>query len=204
MNTNSYEIADAFTFFLISHQPPSHIDKIITLLLGGNLSQKSFDDLCEELGLRHSPSFREELLDLLLFYIGYCLKDHALTSAEKFSIRQLKRLFRIKEGEFYKFKRQEIKEMLASQVGRILDDKSVNQTEALHQADLQRAFDLGYDQYLELTKEYIGKIADDLIEKITADRIVTDEERDELLQQILALDTVYKLDSIQKRKVFGG
>ena len=200
MNTNSYKIADAFTLYLISHQPSSQVDKIIALLVGETPSRKSFDDLCEELGLRHSPSFKEELLDLLLFYIGYCLKDHSLTSDEKSSSRQLKRLFRVKEGDFYKLRRREIKEVLASQVDRILDDKTVNRAEALHQADLQEVFDLSYDQYLELTKEHVRKIVDDLIEKFTADGTVTDEEREELLRRLMALDTVYKLDSRQKKR----
>jgi uncharacterized protein YlzI (FlbEa/FlbD family) len=172
-------------------------------LVSGSLSPKVFDDFCVEWELQDSPSFQEELLDLLLFYIEYCLKDHALTSDEKSSIRELKLLFHIKEGDFYKFKRPEVKGLLVNEVSRILEDKSVDKVEALHQTDLQGIFDLSYDQYLKITRESIEKIVDDMIAKITGDKVVTDEEQEELTQQIMALDTVYRLNAKQKKIVFG-
>ena len=204
MDTKSHAIADAFNHYLISHQSSDHLVKVVNLLLSGGLTRKAFDNLGEDLGLQHSPAYKEELLDLILFYIEYCLKDHAMTSEETLSVHQLKLLFRIEEGDFYKFKWKEVKELLASEMGRILDDKSVNQSEALHQADLQRAFDLSYDQYLELTKEQIEKIVDDLCDQITADEIVTDEERGELLQKLIVLDSVFRLSAKQKKIIFRG
>jgi hypothetical protein len=203
MNTKSYEITDACTFYLISRQPSDHLSKLATLLVSGDLSRRVFDSFCVEWGLQDSPSFKEELLDLLLFYIEYCLKDHALTSDEKLSIRELKLLFRIKEDDFYKFKQPEVKDLLVNEVSRILEDKSVDKVEALHQVDLQEIFGLSYDQYLRFTREPVGEIIDDVIAKITADNIVTDEEREELIQQIIALDTVYRLNAKQKKIVFG-
>lgn len=203
MNTNSYEAADACSLYLISRQPSDHLSKLITLLVGGSLSPKVFNNLCVEWGLQDSPSFKEELLDLLLFYIEFCLKDHALTSNEKLSVRELKLLFRIKEGDFYKFKQPEVKGLLVNEVGRILDDKSVDKVEAVYQTDLQEIFGLSYDQYLKTTREPVVKIVDDIIAKITRDTLVTEEEREELVQQIRALDTVYKLKAKQKRIVFG-
>jgi hypothetical protein len=56
---------------------------------------------------------------------------------------------------------------------------------------------------LEITKEPVRKIVDDAIAKITADIKVTDEERAELVQQLIALDTVYTLNPAQRRMVFG-
>jgi hypothetical protein len=203
MNTNSYEVADACSFYLISRQPSDHVSRLVTILVSGSLSPKVFDDFCIEWGLQDSPSFKEELLDLLLFYIEYCLKDHALTSDEKLSIRELKLLFRIKEGDFYKFKQPEVKGLLINEVSRILEDKSVDKVEALHQTDLQEIFGLSYDQYLKITREPVGKIVDDVIAKITSDKKVTDEEREELVQQIMALDTVYRLNAKQRRLVYG-
>ncbi len=203
MNTNFYDVADACRRYVISRQPPDHLSKLVTLLESGGLAPKLFDSLCVEYGLQDSPSFKEELLDLLLFVIEDCLKDHALTANEKLGIRELKLLFRIKEGDFYKFKQSEVKVLLINEVSRILNNKSVDRVEALLQTDLQEIFGLSYDQYLKLTSEPIGKIVDDAIAKITRDKLVTDEEREELVQQILALDTVYRLSANQKKMIFG-
>lgn len=203
MTIKSHKVTDAFNFYLVSRQSPGHLAKLVALLASGDLSQKHFDEFRIEWGSSGSSSLKEELLDLLLFYVDHCLKDHALTSKEKLSIRELKLLFRIKEGDFYKFRRREMKGLLVSEVSRILNDKSVDTVEALHQSDLQEVFGLGYDQYLEITKEPVRKIVDDAIEKITADNVVTREERAELVQQLIALDTVYMLSPTQKRLVFG-
>ncbi len=203
MSTNSYEVADACSFYIISRQPTGHLTELVTLLMSGGLSPKSFSDFCAERGLQGSPSFKEELLDLLFFYIEYCLKDHALTSDEKLSIHELKRLFHIKEDDFYKFKRSEVKGLLISEVSRILEDKSVDKVEALHQTNLQEIFGLSYDQYLKLTRESVEKIVNDMVAKITSDKVVTDEERKELVQQLIALDTVYKLNAKQRKVVLG-
>jgi hypothetical protein len=97
-----------------------------------------------------------------------------------------------------------VKGLLVNEVSRVLEDKSVDKVEALHQTDLQEIFGLSYDQYLKLTRGSVGKIVDDVIAKITADNTVTDEEREELIQQIMALDTVYRLKAKQKKIVFGG
>jgi hypothetical protein len=203
MNTNSFEVADVCSLYVISRQPSDHLSKLVTLLISGSLSPRGFDDLRTQWGLQDSPLFKEELLDLLLFYIEYCLKEHALTHNERLSIRELKQLLRVEESDFYKFKQSEVKSLLLSEVSRILSDKSVDKLEALHQTDLQEVFGLSYDQYLNITREPVQRIVDEVIAKITSDKLVTEEEREELVQQIISLDTVYKLDAKQKSLLLG-
>lgn len=120
------------------------------------------------------------------------------------TIRQLKIIFRIKDADLYKLKRDEVKELLTIEISRILSDKIVDQSEALHQVDLQRVLDLSYDQYLELARKPIERIVDDLIAKMSADGVVTDAEREELFRQIIALDTMYSLSPTQKRIIKEG
>jgi hypothetical protein len=204
MDNESYTLFEVFAQYIISHQPSGPIAEVADLLASGDFSKSAFDELCSELAVQQSPTFREELLDLLLFYIKLCLKDHKLTAEEMLTIRQLKIIFRIKEADLYKLKREDVKELLTIEIRRILNDKIVDQSEALHKVDLQRVLNLSYDQYLELTKEPIERIVDDLIAKISADRVVTNAEGEELFRQIIALDTVYNLNPAQKRKIEEG
>lgn len=204
MDNESYTLSEVFADYIVSHQPSGSTAEIADLLASDDFSKATFDELCSELGVQQSPPSKEELLDLLLFYIKLCLKDHKLTPDEMLTIRQLKIIFRVKETDLYKLKRENVKELLTIEISRVLNDKMVDQSEALHQVDIQRALDLSYDQYLELTKEPIGSIVDNLIAKISADGVVTDAEREELFRQIIALDTVYSLSPAQKRIIKEG
>ena len=204
MKNESYTLSEVFADYIVSHQPFGPIAEVADLLASEDFSKGAFDELCSGLSIQQSLLPKEDLLDLLLFFVKFCLRDHKLTSDEMLTIRQLKIIFRVKETDLYRLKREAVKELLTIEISRILNDKTVDQPEALHQADLQRVLDLSYDQYLELTKEPIGRIIDDLIAKISDDRVVTDAEREELFRQMIALDTVYSLSPAQKRKIGEG
>jgi len=89
--------------------------------------------------------------------------------------------------------------LLSAQIARILDDQSVNHAETLQQVELQRCFGLSYDQFLKITRPYVDGVVNKLFELITSDRAVTLDERAMLMQQILALETVYFLTAEQKK-----
>jgi hypothetical protein len=199
MTTQSYSIGDAFTLYRDSHAPSGMIAEVVDLLINEEITRTAFSKL--NLGLQTPSSFREELLDLLLFYIRLCLKDHVLTNNEKQNIKQMKMLFQMEEGDFYRFRRHQVEEVLVGELAKILDDKFVDKNEALHQVDMQDVFDLSYDQYLELTRGSIKGIVAGIIARITADDIVTEQERKELFDQISALDTVYTLSPEQKKMI---
>lgn len=204
MDNESYTLSEVFADYIVSHEPSGPIAEVADLLASDDFSKGTFDELCSELIAQQSLPSKEELLDLLLFFVKFCLKDHKLTPDEMLTIRHLKIIFRIKETDLYRLKREAVKELLTIEISRILNDKMIDQPEAFYQVDLQRVLDLSYDQYLELTKEPIEKIIDDLIAKISDDRVVTDAEREELFRQIIALDTVYSLSPVQKRKIGEG
>jgi len=202
MHNNSYSLSEAFGNYSTLYKPQNPIADIVEFLANNDLSRKQFDKVCSNLGVQFS-FYKDEFLDLMLFYIRFCLKDHVLTSDEKLNIQHLKILFRVKNDDFYKLKRDQVRELLEIELAIILRDKSIDQAEALHQADLQRIFDLSYDQYLQLTMNSIEDIVESLIARVTADGIVTEDERKELLQQIIALDTVYNLSPAQKDLIYG-
>jgi hypothetical protein len=56
------------------------------------------------------------------------------------------------------------------------------------------AFDLGYDEYLAFARKHVGRLVNDAVARVAADGMITPAEHDELVRQVLALDTVYGLD----------
>jgi hypothetical protein len=199
MTRTSDLLSESFTNYRASDQPPGIKAEVAALLANNNLSTDTLDELCVKHRTQDLSTFKTEMLDLVLFYIKCCLQDHRLSAAEKAAIDYLKGMLKIDEGDFYNFKRNETKELLTLEIIRILDDKNVDTAEALYKVDLQKLFGLSYDEFLDLTMAPVHGIVDDMIAKISADGVVTVEERTQLFQQIIALDTVYRLKPIQKK-----
>jgi hypothetical protein len=103
------------------------------------------DALWDETPPDDTQELKHELLDVLLFFIEQCLDDHSLSDDEQIALDHLKRLFRVREGDFYTLRRDAIADMFRGEISRILEDGKVDRLEALHQVSLQRAFDLSYD-----------------------------------------------------------
>lgn len=100
--------------------------------------------------------YKEALLDLILDYIGLALDDHILTTEEANTVLYLKRLFAIKEGDFYQLRYAQVKEVLHRQFERIYrDDDKISLEEATHKVALQDVFDLSYDQFLTFKEHEI-------------------------------------------------
>lgn len=157
----SATIKEIFEIYLYYRQPQSPMAEIAEYLTSEHLSRDSFDKLLKELGLKY-PSQQNELLDLHLFYIKSCLKDHILTLEEKTSIQNLGILFRIREGDYYNYKRKEITEIISIENAFILSNLVSDMAIALRAVDLQHIFSLSYDQYMELTtKENAKQVAID-------------------------------------------
>ena len=203
MSSNSHTFPTIFRQYVIPADASSALKEIVTHLIADNLLRATFDEVCSKYGLKHSIDLKEELLDLVLFYIRSCLTDHPLTADEISNVHRLKLIFHIREGNLHSSRGEEINEILVAEIAKILSDKSVDPAEALRLVDLQRVFDLSYDQFLQLVREPIDKIVNELIDQITADGVVTPEDQQTMYRQIMALDTVYELSAAQKKRLQG-
>jgi hypothetical protein len=105
------------------------------------------------------------------------------------AVTQLKRLFRIAEGDFTQFAREEVAELLATQLERALADRQVDDREAVQKVRLQESFGLGYDEFLELTRPLFDEVAAQLWEEGVEKGWYVDE----LERRIAALGTVYSV-----------
>jgi hypothetical protein len=149
-----------------------------------------------------SRRFRDGLLDLVLHGVRSALRDHTLGRDEAALIHELTVLFGIREGEFYRRRRDEVAAVLQQEIHQILQDEGVDRSETVHQEALQRIFGLAYDQYLELIRDAVTPFVDRAITAAAADGVVTPEERARVDRQLAALSTVYVL-SYQQRRALG-
>jgi len=155
-----------------------YIDEIIELIQNDQLYREKIDEILRKYYIISYKDTKKEFLDLIIHYINYVLLDDLIDETEFYNVTQLKRLFKIKTGDFYKCRYDEIEEIIMKQIYRIYADNQIEEFEAVHKAKLQGLFDLSYDQINEF---------------------VTDEVEHALMQggDITKLDAYYKLPNIQ-------
>lgn len=184
-------INQIFSFYPNTGNLSGRLAEVVRLLAEDNIQNPKLRALIPPREEKEYSAMRSGLLDLILFYIKSCLKDHYLTSDECADIIYLKMVFRIEEGDFLFYRMEEIFELLSIQISKILNDQYVNRQESLQQVELQRCFGLSYDQYLQVTRPHVREIVNRLQSQINEDGVVTKAESEMMTQQILDLDTVY-------------
>ena len=127
---------------------------------GTNVNRGVINKIIENHNLTY-PDIRNELLDFIIYYGMIILKDGIISESENINIKYLKKLFKIKEGDFYRLKKYEIKEIIQQQLYKLYIDKSINKQEALFKVELQDLFDLSYDQM----SVFVNPLAYDALEK---------------------------------------
>lgn len=161
MNTslpnNDVELHKAFGTILTIDSFSDYILHIARLIYKDELNQQNILEILKIHKIDRIEEIKEELLDLLIVYINLVLEDHIITEKEKHNVALLKRYFKIKEGDFYKFRYDEVEDAIQQQFERMYEDKTISQTEALHSVELQEIFDLSYDQLEELRENEIIK-----------------------------------------------
>jgi len=91
-----------------------------------------------------------DLIDLLLSYINFVVNAYILTDKEMYNIGILKLYFKIKEGDFYKYRYEAIKSVCQKQYLRLNRDNHIDYYEELFLVKMQDVFDLSYEQLEKL------------------------------------------------------
>lgn len=147
------------------------INKIAGLVYNSNLKTESVKEALKECRIDKIEDLKEEILDMLLIYILLILRDHIITQNERRNLKFLKLIFKIEEGDFYKFKYKEVKETIQNQFKRVYLDGKVDETESIHSVYLQEIFDLSYDQIDSFKEDEVKLVLDkgaDIIDLDTA------------------------------------
>ena len=159
MNTflpqNDIQLKEAFAHLSSIEELSDYIKKVSSLIQNGNLDKENFNKILSDYNIAHVEDIKPETLDILLAYIDFILKDNVITESEAANFKQLKRFFKIKEGDFYKYRHANIENLLNRQFELIYADNRIDKEEALYKVGLQELFDLSYDQFLELVDKEV-------------------------------------------------
>lgn len=98
---------------------------------------------------------RNEVLDYLISYAYFVLSDDYISEEELNDFTALKRIFRVKAGDFIKVKQFEVIEILKQQFIRMYSDNFIDQREAFTKVNLQFMFDLSYDEFEKLKEDEV-------------------------------------------------
>ena len=120
-----------------------------------NFEYDSFELILKQKGIRNIEDIKLESLDLLISYANFILKDDIISGVEIQDFTFLKRIFKIREGDFVKNKNFAINEVLKKEFIRIYSDNHISEKETLLQLNLQSLFDLSYDEFEHLKKDEI-------------------------------------------------
>lgn len=182
------DVADAFQRFVRSRGATPLQEEVSRLAVSGSLTRESFDAAINVSSVKHRQAV-PELVELVLYYIRTCLADQDLSSSELATIRDLKRLFGIQEGDFTKHAEEEVGELLASELSHSLEDQEVDDDEAVQAERLQAAFGLGYDEFLDLTRP----LFDEVVGRLWDQGVAAGWYAGELERRISRLRTVYSV-----------
>ncbi len=149
------ELHKTFGTILSIENFSDYINEIVELIHTNELDRPHLDRILKEHHIKQIEDIKEELLDLILVYINLILNDNLITENEAGSLKILKRVFKIKEGDFYNYRYDEVEEVLNRQFERMYFDNQIDTEEALLKVGLQELFDLSYDQFIELANEEV-------------------------------------------------
>lgn len=149
------DLTKAFGTMMSIEQFSPYISEIIERIYSNDFSKKSLDGILNRYAIVKIEDIKEELLDLLLVYINLILNDNLISEREAGNVRILKRVFKIKEGDFYHLRYYEVEDILSRQFERIYSDNKIDRAEAILKVELQELFGLSYDQFLELVDQEV-------------------------------------------------
>lgn len=152
---DDFELHRTFETILSIENFSDYINEIVELIHTNEFGRQNLDDVLKKYNINRIEDIKDELLDLILVYINLILNDNLITESEAANVKILKRVFRIKEGDFYIQRYYEVEDVLNRQFERIYSDNRIDNEEALLKVGLQELFDLSYDQFLELVDKEV-------------------------------------------------
>ncbi|MCC9075011.1 hypothetical protein FKZ61_002640 [Litorilinea aerophila] len=166
MNADSYSMSDVLSQYVATHQVSEELANILVELATNGIPPENPQELISRIKLLNriklwretDYNHQSQVLDMVLYYIRTCIRDHELSQVEMDDLQDLLLLFRVREGDFYRLRRGEVVELLKMEVGRLILDGHLEEEEDFYQTQLQKVLGLSYDQYVGLTRDYVMEI----------------------------------------------
>lgn len=131
------------------------LQDVLRLFAQGNISPFDMRNALKQYNMM-IDDLHEESIEVIIDFVNLILNDHILTKQEMDSLRRLKMLLHIREGDFIEAHKEEaIENILRKEFNLIFQDKSVDKNEAAMKVDLQELFGLSYDQFLIFEQEAV-------------------------------------------------
>lgn len=152
-----YTFSQSFSRFILQNEVDGSKGYLLEILklLDNNFELNCFNSILKRYNIQKIGDIKFESLDLLISYADFILTDNLISENEIQDFSILKRVFRIKEGDFVKFKRFEVVELLKKELMRIYSDNLVDGNEQLLNLNLQSMFDLSYDEFEHIKKDEV-------------------------------------------------
>lgn len=119
-----------FKKILSSDEFKPYMNEIIDAIIRDELDREELNRILKDYDIQGVSFIKMDALNLLLSYARYILDDHVITEMELANLKVLKRIFKIREGDFYNLRRNEIQYILNEQFCGIYKDNKVDHKEA--------------------------------------------------------------------------
>jgi len=147
---NDPDLSEAFTVIQEKESFEGYISAIVELICNNKLSRENINNTLKEFNIYDIEFVKVDMLDLILHYIYFIIEDHIISEKEWKNAEFLKLYFKIKEGDFLKYRHKEVQQVCQKQYARIISDGIIDYDEELFMVGMQGLFDLGYDQLEKL------------------------------------------------------
>lgn len=128
---------------------------IVNLVCNNSLSKEAIQDILSQHAIDRIQDIKMELLDVLIAYANFVLKDSIITGAERANFEFLKMYFKICEGDFYRNRHIEIESVINKQLENLYADNTITENESIDMVLLQDMFDLSYDQLDQMKEKFV-------------------------------------------------
>lgn len=155
---NEKNLKNILSYIISSKALDKSINEIASQIesKGTGTTRKECLAILNKNGFKTLQSFKINSLKLIVATAKVSLKDNLISEDEIKSIRFLKLLLDIKEGDFMKDKTiaKEVSIIIKNQVELMFsDDEKIDNDESIQKVNLQEIFGLSYDEFAEITNE---------------------------------------------------
>lgn len=200
MPSDNNSISSFFAEFAATRGSSGPIGELAALLATEDADVGTVTSLHRKHGVAGEEWFRKQLLDLALEYLDGRLALGAMHHTALVEFEYLKRLLRIRPGDFGALRPVEVSRVINGQLERFLADGELDRSEEMAFVEWQAAFDLSYDQLMALCRSALERTMTSLHAGLEHPEQSL-AERARIARQITELEPLYAIATLRPRSL---